>query len=462
MTPKYLISSSKSFLLKNVCYVFLVLLFTYPILPSAIQSILIGSFTILCFVYNRLLFQNNWKNISWKYLLINNGWYFLLCLTIIYSSDKGKGIDYLVRGISLFILPFIFIYFLPKVSKKQKQILFFCFIIIHVFIIFFIYSTIIDGIDSIGYFTKNGDRIKGIASTSWSNQFSIFIKMPFSVSRFYLNENEITKIFIHKAYLSMGYVWCILLMTYIIIREHVSKYIKLILFFLIGLFALVVVYFTSIPNILSLLILFPLFTFFLLKKRKSRIIFLLISMLTIVVFTQTSFAKEKIFKDKRLVSGVIESKQLLKSVFTNIKTDGSNIRIEVWKCSYARIKERFLWGYGLGSEETVLSQCYDKNGCSLCLKHTFNSHNQYASFLISGGILVLFLFIFSIIYCFNIAFKMRNYLYLFFLILFVINLLSESMLIRIHGILFYTLFNSLFFADVLKEKFIPSKDDLVC
>ncbi|WP_298475038.1 O-antigen ligase family protein [uncultured Maribacter sp.] len=429
------------------------LLLTYPVLPNGFQSLSIALFVISCIYFNWQIFKKNWNQIDWKHILILTAWFLLLALTIVYSPNKEKGFDYIIRGLSLILLPFIFLYFFPKISQKQKLFLFACFIILHILILCFIYYSIIKGIDEIGYFNENGKRIKGIFNSSWLNQFVIFIEMPFSVSRFYLNENEISEIFIHKAYLSMGYLWCILLMLYAVVRENISGYLKVLFVFLIFLFSTVVIYFTSIPNILALVVLVPIFTFVLIRKRIFRIWFVIGLSLMIMMFLNTSFVKEKIFQDKRLVHGIEESEQLLKSVFFNKKTDGSNIRLEVWKCSYNNIKDKWFLGYGLGSEESVLTKCYSKNNCDLCLSHMFNSHNQYASLFLNGGILILLLFIISMIYSMMMALKMSNYLYLFFLILFTINLLSESMLIRIHGILFYSIFNSLFFATGLKEKF---------
>lgn len=427
------------------------ILFLFPILPNAIQSISIILFTVLSITFYRKSWENNWLSYKWKPLFISCGWFLLLCLTIIYSIDKGKGGDYIVRGLSLVLFPFIFIYFIPRISENRKRILLGCYIFTHIFLLFFMYFKIVEGIDSIGYINENGERIKGFNQEGFIAQIGHICAMPFSLSRYYLNENEITSLFVHKAYLSMGYTWSIFMMIYALIKKNVPKYLALLLVLLCLIFTLVVIYFTSVPNLVSLFFLAPIFIFILLKNRKQRKLFSIITTLSFVLLSQTSFVQKRVLNDVRLVNGYEESKQLIASIFSETDSSGSNIRLEVWKCAYKTISKRFFSGYGVGSEPSVLKQCYNQIGCVACSEYNFNAHNQYATMFLNGGVVMLLAFIFSMLYYLRLAYLHKNWLYLFFLLLFLINLVSESMLIRIHGILFFAIFNSIFFSELYKE-----------
>ncbi len=437
---------------KHINFILVSILFLFPLLPNALQSIAIALFSISTALLYRESFNVNRIELTWKPLLICAGWFVILCFTVGYSSEKGKGFDYVIRGLSLVVFPFLFLYFVPKLSDRKKTILVLGYVLAHLFLIFFLYTKIVHGIDSLGYIDQAGHRIMGFSNEGLVAQFSRIVQMPFSLSRFYLDENNISSFFVHKAYLSMGYVWSIFLMTYLIIKGNVAIIVKLILGTLSSLFALMVLYFTSIPNLVALIILLPLFITILLGSAKKRLLFLVSLFLSLITLSQTSFVQEKIIQDDRLVNGISESKRMMMSIIDNGPSDGSNIRFRVWKCAFTVIPRRLFFGYGIGSEPKVLKQCYDELNCTLCSEYAFNAHNQYATFMINGGVIALLAFLIAMVFSLYLAYSNGSWLYLFFLMLFLINLVGESMFVRIHGILFFALFNSIFFAESFKEQ----------
>ncbi len=445
--------SNKEAVFKNINFILLSILFLFPLLPNALQSIAIGLFVLSTLILYRKSFVTLKTNLSWKPFFICTGWFLLLALTILYSFEKGKGGDNIVRGLSLVLFPLVILYFFPQLTLKKKQVLIYCYLGAYIFLVFYLYHKVVEGVGTIGYLDEAGNRIMNFSEDSSLDQFRRILDMPFSLSRYYLNENNISSFFIHKAYLSMGYVWGIFLMTYILIKEPVKSYHKGILIVISLLFSIMVIYFTSIPNLFALLIILPIYIFILLGDTKKRMLFVGSAVLVLSILSQTSYVQDKVLKDERLVNGVLETKRMAISIINNAPTDGSNIRVEVWKCAYKIIPKRIFFGYGIGSEGKVLKDCYDSANCSVCSEYTFNAHNQYATFVISGGLVVLLVFLCGMFYSIRLAYMTSNWLYFSFLLLFLVNLISESMLVRIHGVLFYAIFNSIFFAESYNEMY---------
>ena len=74
--------------------------------------------------------------------------------------------------------------------------------------------------------------------------------------------------------------------------------------------------------------------------------------------------------------------------------------------------------------------------------HKLNAHNQFIQTFISIGVLGFLTLLASIIIPMIYAIKRNNMIYVFFLLLFFINILVESMLENQAGVVFYAFFSS--------------------
>jgi len=430
-------------IIKSLPFFFLCVLIAYPILPYAMQSITIGLlFASSLFNYWNEIKKNILKRGVAPFLFIT-GWFLLVIITLLYSSNFEIGIKRVLRGINLIIIPILFIYILPSYSLKKRNILYNIFIYTHVFLIFFLLFKSFEGIDKLGFLDENNARVKNISSKSYLELVKVFFSMPFAYSRYYINENEITTFFIHKAYLSIGLVWSVFLMIDRLLFQPL-KVAKGVLFsFLILIFIIAIVYFTSIPNIIALCILLPLFVFFKIKSFRKRVVYIFVSVISIIALFQVDVIKDRIFEDVRLKKDIAEVKGLLQTLFDNKPYENANIRLDVWKCSFKQIGKDIWFGYGIGDEEEILLGCYKSINCEDCIEQQLNTHNYYSSLLLIGGIVTLMMFLIALGYMLKIGVVAKNYLFLVMILLIGINLLSENMLVRIHGILFYVLFSGI-------------------
>ncbi len=127
------------------------------------------------------------------------------------------------------------------------------------------------------------------------------------------------------------------------------------------------------------------------------------------------------------------------------KITNEQIRNGIYFCSFRLIKENWLIGYGIGNVNDKLQECYKSNIKSNVYSiFKFNSHNQYINVLLSSGIFGLALFLISVLFPLFLAYSRLNYLFLSFSILLITSMLTENILSRHDGVLFYSFFTTIF------------------
>lgn len=145
----------------------------------------------------------------------------------------------------------------------------------------------------------------------------------------------------------------------------------------------------------------------------------------------------------------------------NIKksTKASNeVRLLILNSTLKVIKQN-PFGYGPGDSKNILVAKYKKEGITGALKEKLNAHNQYLETTIGLGVFGVILLLFILIYSLGIAVKKHNFLLYLFLLLVGINFISESMLNRQNGIVFFTFFIALLItASQSKNNFISKVD----
>ncbi len=124
---------------------------------------------------------------------------------------------------------------------------------------------------------------------------------------------------------------------------------------------------------------------------------------------------------------------------------GLSIRIVKWKCSLVGFKDHPILGVGTGDATDTQGGCYEKEGFwGMYPQYRYNSHNQYLEVALTLGLMGLLLFLASVLFSLLSALQRKDYLFLSFLALFSFCCLTESILERQWGIVFFTFFVSLF------------------
>ncbi len=120
-------------------------------------------------------------------------------------------------------------------------------------------------------------------------------------------------------------------------------------------------------------------------------------------------------------------------------------RIEFWKSATAVIKRNWLIGVGTGDIKEELVKQYQANNFQYGVENRFSPHNQYLhTAVILGGVGITLLMC-CLLLPLRLAIQQRNWIYICFLVIIILNAITESILERQNGIIFYAFFSVLFY-----------------
>ena len=130
--------------------------------------------------------------------------------------------------------------------------------------------------------------------------------------------------------------------------------------------------------------------------------------------------------------------------------NSTSIRYNLWKTAGEVIRENPVAGVGIGDIKEELVARYVKNNYEYGIKNRISPHNEYLHTAVilgaAGVILLLSIFLVS----FLMAWKNGDWIYMLFIVIIALNSVTESILERQAGILFFAFFNSLFATQYLR------------
>lgn len=428
---------------KKIVFFLLLLLALFPILPYSIISIIIVAFTF----FSIWLFWDegldNFRLHGIAPFLYNSGFFILLCLTLFYSEDYGQGLKTLQASISILILPMVLIYFQPKYLERERNLIYIVFVGANFLYVLLLINYMFDNVTEFCY--------------PELSELSIFQKYYYAkdVSFDFLlwcseNVNK-TYLFVHKAYISLSFLFASILIIHMLSKGRNPNYGKILLIIALITFLFFVVYVYSIMNIFLMAVLLPLFVFFNLKKRKFLKMFISSFIMLCCIFIWNIGLKWTTGSKIKAFQAQIE---LLKKEKQN---DGILERGLLNECNIALVRNNWIFGIGIGDVQTKLGECYvekkeENDYFQKAFFNKMNSHNYYYLLLQSGGLFLLISFLIFAFYNIKLSIKHKHYTYLFFLILIMSNLFTENMLSRMYGVVFFSLFNNLFFAEIIEKR----------
>ena len=346
-------------------------------------------------------FKTRWNSVSNKvivFLFISI--YILYLAGMFYSTDTAYGWSDLQTKLSLLIFPLLFSFTVFTVTDFKKIIA--CF-------------------------------IAGVVGAS--------LLLLFRASYFYFSQhlNYFFYVnFLHPSYFGMYVNMALLFILEEAIPDNAFRgYLKIIL--VLFLFLIIVLLSSKLALISTLLIfIFHGVNHIILTKKYK----------TGILLTMTFFASLFI-----LVKSVPELDARIQNVVTILqsekidKTDSESnaVRILVWNAATDALFENGLFGVGTGDVKTELFKNYTRLGYTGALEHKLNAHNQFLQTGVALGLLGLLLLVVSILYPLFISLRQKNYLFVSFSLLIVINYLTEAMLEAESGVIFIAFFQSLLF-----------------
>ncbi len=371
---------------------------------------------VLIFFYMSFFGKESFRSIDHfqKLLFLLFILFFLWQLTgMIYSDNQREGWRNIELRISLLMFPLVLL--LPgEMIRKRIQFLIKVFAVSTLLFIVICYFYAL--FRSLGF--KEGALVFNphVPEYSWLNYF---YSLEFAI-------------FQHTSYLSMF----TLLSAYISFENffHNAKGNRIKYFwFSAALILLISIYFLSSRAVmLATFVSLPLYLFIKFRQKGKTKYFLGAVIAMILVFIPVVLTNPRInnYFNWRADHNI-----------SHIQVD--NDRKVIWDSVIKIIGDNLIFGVGTGDIQDELNQRYMQSGKPDLAAVNTNAHNQYLEIVLENGLtgLVIFLLMFSVM--FYIAVLNRNTLYLMFLTIVLISFLFETMLNRLAGVTFFSLFSFL-------------------
>ncbi|MEO0553748.1 MAG: O-antigen ligase family protein [Bacteroidota bacterium] len=154
----------------------------------------------------------------------------------------------------------------------------------------------------------------------------------------------------------------------------------------------------------------------------------LFAVILLVLIFQAPLVKKRLFKD--LQDSI--------SNYHEARPNSIKLRLIIYECAVNVLKQSPLIGYGQRESNELLWQCSQEK-LPKEYTHKYNAHNQYLQFSIQFGLLGLIIILTPIVSPI-LYFRRCRSLYIIFFSLVLIGFMSESMLSRFHGFMFFFFF----------------------
>lgn len=130
--------------------------------------------------------------------------------------------------------------------------------------------------------------------------------------------------------------------------------------------------------------------------------------------------------------------------FSKTEYNSTTLRIPLWINAYEVIQRNPLFGVGTGDVKSSLDSIYLKNKFTYAHQNHFNPHNQYLQTGVAFGLTGISLLMLMMLIPLYYAIRNRHYLFIAFQCIFLLNMLTESILERQAGIILFCLFYAIF------------------
>ena len=320
-------------------------------------------------------------------------------LTIIYSEDVTKGIDLLVRRLSLIV--FACAVFLPYNPKVNRKTLFVFFVAGNITVLFIVLTKAL---------------ISTYSTPVWTD--SLYLD-PIPFMKYLLDGIK------HRTYLSLNLAISLLLLFYL-----ASEYKKMrwsVLFLSISFILISALTYGRISIlIVTVLALFSNLNLWL-KSRKS---------ITLVFLS--------------FVVGLIVLISLFHPRLNAVKENTSEDmpRFLLWANAIELVKEKPVFGYGIGDARKVFNQKNDSETGSPVAGKNLNAHNQFIDFQLESGLIGVLLFIsFVFLLLFNRSLDKKGrfmFAFIWFVCFMFETMLNRIAAISVLGFSFWLLYNQNF------------------
>lgn len=391
-------------------------------------SINFSNILFVCFAVSAVFRRRYFKDFLAVYrtslFLLFTGFYIIHIIGIAYSSNLPTGFFILEKELAIIVFPLVLLPLFRYFGKKEIDFALNSYLIGLLIAIIWLYY-----------------KFYTLSNTSPSISLNTFFR-----------ELAYEYVQLHPSYLCMYLAFGVFISIQKI-QESFPYYLKLFYGLIALLFAGNMPLTGARLPLIAFLIILPVYLVLFLNSNKSKII------LIIVFLILLPFLTIKLMEVPTLKSRIEEIKMTELSPPMGIHFNSINLRVAQILCSKSIISENWMFGVGTGDVQDKLNECYKENGWSNALyERGYNAHNQYIQTWLTLGIPgIVFLFT-LIMYLGYISVKVKNNLFLVFILLFAFCCLTESMLEKNKGVMFFTCFSTLLSLQYFRKKLETGKD----
>lgn len=144
-----------------------------------------------------------------------------------------------------------------------------------------------------------------------------------------------------------------------------------------------------------------------------------------------------ILKSDRFYVASLGLKQIHEIPVEELGTAGQ--RLLIWESVLEVCEKHPLFGTGVGNEQAILNKIYHQKNLIPFYEKSLNAHNQFLQAFLVFGILGLLFFLFYLLYPLIIGIRIHDPYLIGFGIIILMNALTESILNRQSGVVFWTI-----------------------
>jgi O-antigen ligase len=399
----------------KITYFFLIALSFFPILPTGVESVLMITAFLFSLSYFMMEGKKFWNKKKTLYCLLFSSLFLVYAFSLIYTENTSNGIKFLVRLLPTVLFPALFLFNdKESINKEQLENLKSTYVLALILILVYLHFSLFDSL----YSSK---------ILFWD--FRQLIEKTAKV---------------HGTYLSVWIGFGVILLLFKLKKGILSNQKYLMIFALL----VIICYFiywqyiigSRMPFVSTLFV----SSFLIFKNRKQMFIFSILSIvLGIVLILKTDRLGDRFKKLTHYNFSFPEGKYA--DNYPNISAE--QIRNGIYYCSFEKIMQQPMLGYGVGDVDTQLQSCYDNTftNTDTYKVTSYNSHNQYLKIVLSAGFIGLILFLGATLYLIKIAIEYKLGLYIGFISFVYLNFCFENILSRHDGVIFFGFFSSFLF-----------------
>ena len=135
----------------------------------------------------------------------------------------------------------------------------------------------------------------------------------------------------------------------------------------------------------------------------------------------------------------------IREVDVSSSKSSSGVRLAMWKSSAPLIMDNFFVGVGTGDVNRVLQVEFAKNNVIRAVRDNLNAHNQFLQTQVALGIFGTLALLIGLLYPLWVSFKKGKLFYPLFVVILLMNFLTESVLNTQAGVIYFAVMNSIVF-----------------